>query len=194
MKFSLETVARIITENTEDDVAAKVEHIYEDYGAGLMWDTIVVSRINSNDVCDRYQALDGPLQKKLKNLEDVDFADIELLVNTANRMMSKKDNRGELTKIYKSKAKKWNETKDIYAQFYINNIKEYFYKGDIKKAGDYWNLINNLFNKPEEFEQLHAYTAQLDDRVVYDVTDYLNGCLTEENFKKNQERKREYNV
>ena len=42
MKLSLQTVAQILNDNTPEHVSFSVEHVYEDFGAGLMWDNIIV--------------------------------------------------------------------------------------------------------------------------------------------------------
>lgn len=87
MKFSLETIAKIITDNTNENVIAEVEHIYEDYGAGLMWDTVVVRRIDSDDICHTYQALSPRLHDMIVNGHNVEYKEIEELIETANRLM-----------------------------------------------------------------------------------------------------------
>lgn len=85
MKFSLETIAKIINDNTNENVIAEVEHIYEDYGAGLMWNTVVVRRID--DICRSYQALSPRLHDMITNGQDIEYREIEKLIETANRLM-----------------------------------------------------------------------------------------------------------
>ena len=191
MKFSLDTVARIITENTEEGIYAEVKHIYEDYGAGLMWDTIIVSRVKDNGLHDSYQALNGPLQKKLKNCEDVKYSEIEELINDANRLLGEKKEQKALTKLYQYEAKNWDAAKDSFAEFDVEKIKELYDKGDIESASYYWKQLYELFNDTNEFEQLNAYTKTISDQIVYDVTDYLKGYFTAEWFREKQRIKKE---
>lgn len=85
MKFSLETIAKIITDNTNENVIAEVKYIYEDYGANLMWNTVVVRRID--DICRSYQALSPRLHKMITNGQDIEYKEIEELIETANKLM-----------------------------------------------------------------------------------------------------------
>ena len=86
MKFSLRTIADIITDNTPSHKMAYVSHIYEDYGAGLMWDTVVVKNIETNE---SYQALYPKLHDEIVEGKDIPYEEIEELIKTANKLLNR---------------------------------------------------------------------------------------------------------
>lgn len=86
MKFSLKSVAQIITDNTNNPyVHAVIKEVYRDYGAGIKWNTVVVENYNTGN---SYQALYPNLHDRIVNGEDIEYKEIEELVKTANELMA----------------------------------------------------------------------------------------------------------
>ncbi len=83
MKFTLETVANIINDNTPDYIHAEVKGCWEDYGAKMWWETIVVSNTH-----DHYQALTPKLHNDIVNGYDIPFNKIQELIEDANKLLS----------------------------------------------------------------------------------------------------------
>lgn len=84
MKFTLQTVANIINDNTPDYIHAEVKGCYEDYGAKMWWDTIIVSNTH-----DHYQALSPRLHDEIVNGHDISFNEIQKLIEDANKLLNK---------------------------------------------------------------------------------------------------------
>ena len=83
MKFTLETVANIINDNTPDYIHAEVKGCWEDYGAKMWWETIVIS-----NTYDHYQALTPKLHNDIINGYDISFDKIQKLIEDANKLLS----------------------------------------------------------------------------------------------------------
>ena len=84
MKYSLDTVARIICDNSPTYIMASVKNIYQDYGTGTMWNTIVVENFETGD---SYQALYPKLHDDIVNGKDISIEQIEELIFSANKLL-----------------------------------------------------------------------------------------------------------
>lgn len=71
--------------------------------------------------------------------------------------------------------------KENMSQQIVDDVKKYYSEGDIKKAYESWNKLFDLYNTPPEAshskratdsKQLLKYLSKIDDKTVYDVTDY----------------------
>lgn len=88
MKYSLDTVAHIINDNIPSYKKAAIRRVYRDFGAGIMWDTIVVENIETGD---SYQALYPKLHDDIVNGKDISIEQIEGLLITANKLLDRKE-------------------------------------------------------------------------------------------------------
>ena len=104
--------------------------------------------------------------------------------------MSKDWNKQELQKASEQMKKQGNIgyeefTKQInnqeLSQKYVDEIKKCHNNGDLEKAYEYWCKLYDLYEpinemtaeeRLEQFKQLNSYTSQIEDKIVFDVTDY----------------------
>lgn len=80
MTFTMKTIASIINDNTPEHITATVEGCWEDYGARLWWETIIITSKNT-----RYQAL-SPRQHSDIECGFFTLDDIQKLIDTAIRL------------------------------------------------------------------------------------------------------------
>lgn len=72
-------------------------------------------------------------------------------------------------------------TKEELSQECVDNIKRYYHQNDLKTAYKYWSDLYNLYETPidatvkqrmSDSQQLQKYMSQIEDKIVYEVTDY----------------------
>lgn len=72
-------------------------------------------------------------------------------------------------------------SKQEISQKYVNEIKKCYNNGNLEKAYECWCKLYDLYEpinemtteeKMEQFKQLTSYTNQIEDKIVFDVTDY----------------------
>lgn len=86
MTFTMNTIASIINDNTPEHIHAIVDGCWEDYGARMWWNTIIVQNLKDGD---SYQAL-SPRQHSDIELGIITLDDIQKLIDTANRLYGNK--------------------------------------------------------------------------------------------------------
>ena len=85
MEFSMNTIANIINDNTVAKIHASIQEVYEDFGADLKWNTIVIENVLTGK---SYQAL-TPRQHREIELGYFTVDDIQELIDTANKLLIK---------------------------------------------------------------------------------------------------------
>lgn len=67
------------------------------------------------------------------------------------------------------------------SQKFVDNIKNYYTNGNLEKAYECWCKLYDLYEpinemtteeKMEQLRQLTSYTNQIEDKIVFDITDY----------------------
>lgn len=95
-------------------------------------------------------------------------------LQTASEQMKKQGNLG-----YDDFTKQIDKQET--SQKYVEEIKKNYNIGNLEKAYEYWCKLYDLYElnnemtteeRVEEFKQLNSYTSQIEDKIVYAVTDY----------------------
>lgn len=86
------------------------------------------------------------------------------------------------------------------AQSLVNNIKDNYNKGNLELAYNCWSMLYDLYEpvkymseeaRQKQFIELCSFTNQIEDKMVYDITDFAKDYYDESDIEVNEELEKE---